>query len=244
MGGSKGYIEVAGILRYMKWDDVLDDQFELSDSAVGWGINLSSNIKFGSATRSACRRVFGEGIQNYMNDSPVDVGIVANPGNPRTPIRGETVPITGLLAFFDHNWNVGVEQLGRLLGASSTTTRTVRLPELVPERPLRARQPPVLAGAECHGGRGVPVGTPRELHGRLLERRHEDPVLVQVQLLREDRRIAGTRPRLGPDRFRVVVLAALALRVSELFDKTRTLVMTPVWVGSHPRARAFGLRTF
>ena len=55
MGGSKGYVEVAGILRYMKWDDVLDDQFELSDSALGWGINLSSNIKFGSATRCACR---------------------------------------------------------------------------------------------------------------------------------------------------------------------------------------------
>ena len=115
MGGSKGYIEVAGILRYMKWDDVLDDQFDLSGSAVGWGINLSSNIKFGSSDTLRLQGVFGEGIQNYMNDSPVDVGIVRNPGNTRTPIDGETIPITGVVAFLDHNWN---EKLSTAIGYS------------------------------------------------------------------------------------------------------------------------------
>jgi hypothetical protein len=104
MGGKKGYFEVAGILRYMKWDDVLEDQFDLSGSAVGWGVNLTSNIKFGSDTLHLLG-VFGEGIQNYMNDSPVDVGIVRNPGNTRTPIEGKPVPITGFLVFYDHNWN-------------------------------------------------------------------------------------------------------------------------------------------
>jgi hypothetical protein len=115
MGGSKGYIEVAGILRYMKWDDVLVDAFELSDSAVGWGINLSSNIKLGSSDTIRLQGVFGEGIQNYMNDSPVDVGIVRNPGNTVTPIRGETIPITGVVAFLDHNWN---SQLSTAVGYS------------------------------------------------------------------------------------------------------------------------------
>ena len=105
MGGSRGYVEVAGILRYMKIDDVLDDQFDLSDSAVGWGINLSSNVKFGGSDTLRLQAVFGEGIQNYMNDSPVDVGVVRNPGNTITPIRGETIPITGLVAFLDHSWN-------------------------------------------------------------------------------------------------------------------------------------------
>ena len=33
--------------------------------------------------------MFGEGIQNYMNDSPVDIGIVNNLSNPVTPILGE-----------------------------------------------------------------------------------------------------------------------------------------------------------
>ncbi len=105
MGGSKGYIEVAGIVRYIKWDDVLDDQFDLSGSAVGWGLNLSSNIKAGANDTLRLQAVFGEGIQNYMNDSPVDVGIVRNAGNTTSPIEGQTIPMTGVVAFLDHNWN-------------------------------------------------------------------------------------------------------------------------------------------
>ena len=48
-GGSRGYFEVAGILGRMSWDDMLADQFELSGDATRWGINLSSNVKLGSA---------------------------------------------------------------------------------------------------------------------------------------------------------------------------------------------------
>ena len=40
-----------------------------------------------------------------MNDSPVDIGIANNPGNPVTPIVGEPIPIVGLVAFLDHTWN-------------------------------------------------------------------------------------------------------------------------------------------
>ena len=49
--------------------------------------------------------VYGEGIQNYMNDSPVDVGVVANPGNVVTPFKGELIPILGTVFFLDHTWN-------------------------------------------------------------------------------------------------------------------------------------------
>jgi hypothetical protein len=104
-GFSKGYVEVAGILRYMKWDDVLDDQFELSGSAVGWGINLSSNYRATGSDTVRLQFVYGEGIQNYMNDSPVDVGIVRNPGSTISPIEGQTIPITAVVAFLDHNWS-------------------------------------------------------------------------------------------------------------------------------------------
>ena len=31
----------------IKWDDNLDDQFDLSGDATGWGLNLSSNLKAG-----------------------------------------------------------------------------------------------------------------------------------------------------------------------------------------------------
>jgi len=100
-----GYVRVAGMLREIKWDDLLQDQFELSGSATGWGLNFSSNL---NATKNDVVRlqlVVGSGIQNYMNDSPVDVGIEANPGNAVTPIVGKPIPIIGLVAFVDHKWN-------------------------------------------------------------------------------------------------------------------------------------------
>jgi hypothetical protein len=100
-----GYFRTAAIIRGINWDDVLDDAFDLSGSATGWGINLSSNIKAGKKDVIRLQFVFGEGIQNYMNDSPVDVGLVANPSDPVRPVLGETLPITGLVAFLDHSWN-------------------------------------------------------------------------------------------------------------------------------------------
>jgi hypothetical protein len=100
-----GYVRVGGMLRIIKWDDVLEDQFDLSGDATGWGVNLSSNLNVGSNDVVRLQFVFGEGIQNYMNDSPVDIGIVNNLSDPVTPILGEPIPILGLVAFLDHKWN-------------------------------------------------------------------------------------------------------------------------------------------
>jgi hypothetical protein len=99
-----GHIQVAGIVRQIEWDDLNDDALELSGSATGWGINLSSNIKF---ARHVARLsvVYGEGIQNYMNDAPVDIGIVNNFSNPVTPVLGEALPMLGVVAFLDLNWS-------------------------------------------------------------------------------------------------------------------------------------------
>ena len=105
LGRKWGYVEVAGIFRQLKWRDTNNDQFDLGGSDLGWGINFSSNLKFGKSTTGRFQLVYGEGIQNYMNDAPVDVGVRNNPGDPRRPIKGEALPITGLVAFVDHNWN-------------------------------------------------------------------------------------------------------------------------------------------
>jgi len=70
-------------------------------------VNLSSNVNVGAGEKNVVRLqfVFGEGIQNYMNDSPVDIGIVNNFSNPVTPILGEPIPLVGLVAFLDHTWS-------------------------------------------------------------------------------------------------------------------------------------------
>jgi len=100
-----GYVRAAGILRRIKWDDVLNDQFDLSGDATGWGVNLSSNLNVGKTDVIRLQLVFGEGIQNYMNDSPVDIGIQNNLSNPVTPVVGKPIPIVGIVAFVDHTWN-------------------------------------------------------------------------------------------------------------------------------------------
>jgi hypothetical protein len=102
--GGWGYVELAGIVREIKWDDTIPDAFDLSGDVLGWGLNLSSNIKFSnSVVRLSV--LHGEGIENYMNEGPADIGIKPNPGNPVTPIEGKALPVTGVVAFLDHTWN-------------------------------------------------------------------------------------------------------------------------------------------
>lgn len=104
LGTSWGYVELAGIVRNIQWDDVNDDNLDLSDEVLGWGLNLSSNVRTGTGT-VRLQVVYGEGIQNYMNDAPVDVGVKANPGDPSRPLLGVPLPLLGLVAFYDHTWN-------------------------------------------------------------------------------------------------------------------------------------------
>jgi hypothetical protein len=100
-----GYVRVATALRRIAWDDLLDDNFELSGHANAWGVNFTSNIKPSKKDVIRLQVVYGHGIENYMNDVPVDVGIVANPGNPVTPVVGKAIPVTGTVFFLDHSWN-------------------------------------------------------------------------------------------------------------------------------------------
>ncbi|HEY5837466.1 MAG TPA: hypothetical protein VIT19_00430, partial [Pyrinomonadaceae bacterium] len=68
--------------------------------------NLTSNLKASEKDVIKLGLVYGEGIQNYMNDADTDVGIRLNPGgDPRRPIVGAALPMLGITAFLDHNWS-------------------------------------------------------------------------------------------------------------------------------------------
>lgn len=100
-----GYLRLAGMLRYIKWDDLGNEQFDLAGDAIGWGLNLSSNVKTDAKGTLRLEAIYGEGVENYMNDAPVDVGIVSNFSDPNQPILGQAVPVLGLTAFYDRNWS-------------------------------------------------------------------------------------------------------------------------------------------
>jgi DcaP outer membrane protein len=104
-GRKWGYVELAGILRRIEWIDQGSGPYDLSGDALGWGLNLSTNLKLGKSTVFRGQVVYGEGIQNYMNDGPADIGIKNNLSNPTKPILGVALPVTGIVAFLDHKWN-------------------------------------------------------------------------------------------------------------------------------------------
>ena len=99
-----GHVQVAGILRRIEWVDLTPNVFDLSGSDTGWGLNVSTNVKLGRHVLRGSL-VYGEGVQNYMNDASVDIGVDPNLNDPVTPIRGTAIPITGITAFLDLNWS-------------------------------------------------------------------------------------------------------------------------------------------
>jgi hypothetical protein len=102
---SWGYVQVAGIVRKIGWVDTNNDAFRLGGHAVGWGVNVTSNLKIGKNNVAKLAAVYGDGIENYMNDAPVDIGIKHNFNNPVTPIKGTALPVLGIVSFLDHNWS-------------------------------------------------------------------------------------------------------------------------------------------
>lgn len=92
-----GYVELAGIARQIMWEDLDKTGEDYSGSAFGWGLNLSTNVHIGDNNVFRGQVVYGQGVQNYMNDAPVDVAIDGE--------KGVAVPVLGIVAFLDHRWN-------------------------------------------------------------------------------------------------------------------------------------------
>ena len=96
LGSHWGYLQVAGIVRKISWVDLNKTPTrDLGDTVWGWGVNVSSNLKLGESNTLRFQVVYGDGVQNYMNDAPVDVGIKNNLTNPSKPVLGVPLPILG-----------------------------------------------------------------------------------------------------------------------------------------------------
>lgn len=114
--GAFGHVQLAGILRYLKWDDLGTDPENLSGDAVGWGVNLSSNVKLpwkGAVLK--LQAVYGSAIENYMNDAGADVAVQVNEAGASRPVQGVGLEVLGTVAFLDLTWN---EYLTSTLGHS------------------------------------------------------------------------------------------------------------------------------
>ena len=111
-----GYVELAGVLRKIEWIDLGTDQYDLSGKAIGWGFNLSTNLKLSDKDLFRGQAVFGQGIENLMNDAPTDIGIQNNFNDPVKPVEGVALPVSGFTVYIDHRWN---EKLSSSAGISA-----------------------------------------------------------------------------------------------------------------------------
>jgi hypothetical protein len=101
-----GYLQLSGVLRYIAWDDLIaTDSLDFSGHTVGWGLNLSSNVNVSKMDVVKASVVYGQGMENYMNDAPLDIGVKDNFNNPKTPLLGVPLPVLGIVAYLDHTWN-------------------------------------------------------------------------------------------------------------------------------------------
>jgi len=100
-----GYVQFAGIFRKISWvNTATTPPFGHDGDALGWGINVTSNLNFTKNNIGRFEVVYGDGIQNYMNDAPVDVA-PRNTSNPAKPVEGVALPVLGVVSFLDHNWS-------------------------------------------------------------------------------------------------------------------------------------------
>lgn len=101
-----GYLQVAAIGRKIGWVDTTPSSpLRLGDHVWGWGVNITSNLKLTQSDTARLAVVYGKGVENYMNDAPIDIGIKNNPGSLTRPILGVPLPVLGAVGFLDHNWS-------------------------------------------------------------------------------------------------------------------------------------------
>ena len=104
-----GHVQLAGIAKSIKWKDLDTSGYNLSGSAVGYGVNLSTVIDVSDRLKLKMQGEYGKGIENYIADVTPDVGLKSQPGNLAQPFQGTALPVWGFLAFAEIKWTNTLE---------------------------------------------------------------------------------------------------------------------------------------
>ncbi|HSC54304.1 MAG TPA: DcaP family trimeric outer membrane transporter [Phnomibacter sp.] len=97
-----GYVELGGLLKELKWEDLDTLGKDYSGHKAGWGFNLSSGITIRKKDKLHLQVMYGKGIESYIRDAPADVGVE---GTSISDVEGVALPVTSFVGFYDHSWN-------------------------------------------------------------------------------------------------------------------------------------------
>ncbi len=99
-----GYIELAGVVKWIRWEYTGNAPIDLSGNETGWGFNISSTQRLGRSTLFKGQFVYGKGIETHLTDATFDIGIKKNFADSTKPLLGVSLPVIGGLAFLEHKW--------------------------------------------------------------------------------------------------------------------------------------------
>ncbi len=105
--GDWGHVLVGGILRKVGYELRTDPASRWTEgSETGWGVNVGTVFNVLEKDAIRLQVVYGEGIASYMNDGGMDLAPSANwSSGIATDLEAEAVPLTGVLAYYDHWWS-------------------------------------------------------------------------------------------------------------------------------------------
>jgi hypothetical protein len=112
-GGEWGHVQLGALLRRVGFETIGTSDNRPNGFKVGWGFDLSSNIKYGERSKVILSLLYGHGIASYMNDGGTDLAPQGSPGS----LEAKAVPLVGVLAYVDHFWS---EKWSTTLGYSRT----------------------------------------------------------------------------------------------------------------------------
>jgi hypothetical protein len=96
-----GYLQVAGILRWLGYDTP-GAATQTKGSTVGWGLHASSQVKLiPDKLKLLVAVAGGTGFSYYMNDATPDLAFGGTLATPKT----EAVPLLGITAYLDIYWS-------------------------------------------------------------------------------------------------------------------------------------------
>jgi hypothetical protein len=106
-GGDWGHVQFGGILRKVGYELSLDGSNWTDGSETGWGINVGTVFNVLDKDAIRLQVVYGEGIASYMNDGGMDLAprAIYDQDDVLTDLSAEAVPLTGVLAYYDHWWS-------------------------------------------------------------------------------------------------------------------------------------------
>jgi hypothetical protein len=102
LNGGWGWLQVAGIVRWLGYDSPGNTGGDPKGNTLGFGADVSSVFKAGPKASIRLSAIGGKGISYYMNDcGGPDLAFGGTTADP-TP---EAVPTYGLFAYVDYTWN-------------------------------------------------------------------------------------------------------------------------------------------